>query len=132
MGRTTAMPMFPKVLVVDDSSVERRMIGGLLRKELVLTDLRMPEMDGLELVKTIAVDFPLLPVILMTAHGSGSLALQALEQGAGCYVPKTQLADRLLETVRRMLGKADACRNLELLMGFQDRAEFVFTLQNKP
>jgi CheY-like chemotaxis protein len=148
--------MFPQVLVVDDSPVDRRLVEGLLSKDpflrvefasdglealrqidhlnpdLVLTDLRMPEMDGLELVKAISVDYPLLPVILMTAHGSGALALEALDFGASCFVPKSQLADRLVDVVQRMLRSADAHRNLELLMDYQDRAEFSFSVENKP
>ena len=82
------------ILVVDDSTVDRRLAGGFLEKhgnwhivavkngreamlavrrsvpDVVVTDLQMPEMDGLELVKTIRNEFPLLPVVLMTAQGS--------------------------------------------------------------
>lgn len=150
------MPMFPKVLVVDDSKVDRRIVGGLLEKDpflqiqyaengvealekirdevpdIVLTDLRMPEMDGLTLVRTVGREQPMLPVILITAHGSGALALEALEQGAASYVPKAQLADRLLDTVRRTLGKADVHQNYERLLRYQQRTEFSFCLENKP
>jgi len=148
--------MFPKVLVVDDSKVDRRIVGGLLEKDpflqityaenglealdkirdqppdIVLTDLRMPEMDGLTLVSRVGREQPMLPVVLITAHGSGALALEALEQGAASYVPKAQLADRLLETVRRVLGKADVHQNYERLLQYQQRTEFFFCLENKP
>ena len=150
------MPMFPKILVVDDSKVDRRIVGGLLEKDpflqidfaedgvqamerirqatpnLVLTDLRMPNMDGLELVRTTAKEYPMLPVILITAYGSGAMAIRALEHGAASYVPKTQLADRLLDTVQRTLGKTDTHRNIERLVQYQDRVELTFAVGNRP
>jgi CheY-like chemotaxis protein len=150
------MPMLPKVLVVDDSVVDRRIVGGLLAKDpflqldfaedgqqalerirtvmpnLVLTDLRMPNLDGLQLVRAAAQEFPLLPVILITAHGSGAMAIEALEAGAAGYVPKTQLADRLLDTVQRTLGKTDTHRNFERLVQYQERAELSFAVENRP
>ncbi len=55
---------------------------------VVLTDLQMPEMDGLALVQEIRDQFPRLPVILMTAYGSEDVAIQALRAGAANYVPK--------------------------------------------
>lgn len=150
------MPMFSRVLVVDDSKVDRRLVGGLLEKDpliqveyaedglealgqirelkpqLVITDLRMPQMDGLGLVRAVHRDFPQMPVILMTAHGSGSIALQALNHGASSYLPKAQLVDRLLDRVHEVLGKTKDRSNLDRLMEFQDRAEYTFTLENRP
>ena len=117
----------PTILVVDDSAVDRRLVGGMLKKspglsieyagngaealevfkwavpDVVVTDLQMPEMDGLELVRRIREDHPHLPVILITAHGSEELAMRALESGAASYVPKAQIADRLLPTVQQVL-----------------------------
>src|ERR1700722_9974854 len=55
------------------------------RPDLVLTDLQMPELNGLELVDALRDKFPALPVILMTAHGSEDIALQALRRGAASY-----------------------------------------------
>src|SRR5690606_19706051 len=113
--------------VVDDSAVDRRLVGGLLRQspglevqyagngaealeiirlappDLVITDLQMPEMDGLALVQAMRREFPTIPVILITAHGSEELAVKALESGAVSYVPKGQLAQRLLTTVQQVL-----------------------------
>jgi CheY-like chemotaxis protein len=55
--------------------------------DLVVTDLVMPEMDGLELVKEVRRTYPTIPVILMTAHGSEEIAAAALKAGAASYVP---------------------------------------------
>jgi len=83
----------PQVLVVDDSASDRMLAGAILQKEpgikvvyaadgaealkkieqelpdAVVTDLNMPELDGLQLVACIKQGYPLLPVILMTAQG---------------------------------------------------------------
>jgi len=76
---------------------------GRERPDLVLTDLQMPEMNGLELVDEIRAKYPGLPVILMTAHGSEDIALQALQRGAASYVPKRKLSTDLRETVENVL-----------------------------
>lgn len=116
-----------KVLVVDDSPIDRRLASKLLEKagietrlaenghealaalekeraDLVVTDLQMPEMDGLTLVETIRSRYSDIPVILMTAHGSEDLAVRALQRGAASYVPKRDLARALAETVRSVLS----------------------------
>jgi CheY-like chemotaxis protein len=147
--------MFPKVLVVDDSPVDRQIVGGLLEMDpfiqvqyavsgrdalekisedvpkLVLTDLVMPEMDGLEFVKEVAARHSVLPVVLMTAHGSGTVAAEALRQGAASYIPKSQMADRLLGTVQRLLGMVRGQHNYERLVEYQERIEYTFRLENK-
>lgn len=118
------------VLVVDDSPVDRRLVGGLLAKapnlevryaadgeealeyfaqqppQLVLTDLIMPNLDGMELVKAVVDRYPRVPVILMTGKGSEEIAVKALHAGAASYVPKSALASLLLETVENVLAAA--------------------------
>lgn len=146
----------PTVLVVDDSAVDRRLIGGLLEKDVrlevdyaehgsaalakirqrapdvVVTDLQMPQMDGLDLVRAISIHYSDTPVILMTAHGSEDLAVAALEQGAASYVPKSRAADKLLETVHQVLALANAAGSYERLLECMDKTEFFFTLKNDP
>ncbi len=142
------------VLVVDDSTVDRAFVGDLLKgkcqwavenaangvealdrmkdlkPDVVVTDLQMPQMDGLELVTAIRRQHPGVPVILMTAFGSETLAVEALEKGAASYVPKSQLADKLLNTVEKALALARLDRNYEQLVGCVTSAEFTLCLKN--
>lgn len=71
--------------------------------DLVLTDLQMPEMDGLELVQAVRLRHPLIPVILMSAHGSEDIAAEALQRGAASYVPKRRMARDMIQTVGNIL-----------------------------
>jgi CheY-like chemotaxis protein/anti-sigma regulatory factor (Ser/Thr protein kinase) len=100
--------------------------------DLVLTDMVMPGMNGLELVETLRARHPLLPVILMTAHGSEDIAMQALQKGAASYVPKHNLARDLLETVEEVLRLTTAERNQQRLMECLTRTEADFVLENDP
>ncbi len=75
--------------------------------DLCLTDMRMPDGDGLELVQYIQQHCPELPVAVITAHGSIDTAVRALQLGAFDFVTKPvdlQLLRRLIETALR-LGK---------------------------
>jgi CheY-like chemotaxis protein/anti-sigma regulatory factor (Ser/Thr protein kinase) len=144
------------VLIVDDSSIDRRLAKGLLEKrpdltfsfaadgneafeqikhgqpDVVVTDLQMPEMNGLELVCAVRANFPLVPVILMTAQGSEDIAVQALSSGAASYVPKSRLAKELLSTVETVLGAAHAQRHHARLMECLTRNQWNFALDNDP
>ena len=144
----------PHILVVDDSQVDRTLVGGLLMKaegvdvsfatngadaldqirksrpDIVVTDLQMPEKDGLELVTAIRVHYSDIPVILMTAHGSETLAVEALEQGASSYVPKSQLGEKLVATVEEVFALARADRTYERLIGCLDCTLMQFSLEN--
>ncbi len=118
--------MKPRLLVLDD---ERRMvdiIAMVLRREgyevatctdarlalemlaqepfdLLITDLRMPGPDGLEVLRRTRAASPELPVILMTAHASVSTAIAAMKEGAVDYVEKPFDNDELKSLVRRAL-----------------------------
>ena len=136
------------ILVVDDSAADREMAGHLLREQpwsvsyaddgkkalaemreqtpdLVLTDLVMPEMDGLALVEQVTQDFPAVPVVLMTARGSEEIAVQALASGAASYVPKKLLVRDLVEVVTRTLDLSRERRSYRRLLGRLRAASFV-------
>jgi len=74
--------------------------------DVVITDLQMPEMDGLELVEAIRNRYPTLPVIITTAVGSEELAAAALRSGANSYVPKRHLVQDLARVVKRQFTLA--------------------------
>ena len=146
----------PTVLIVDDTAVDRRLAGGILEKnselevcyaegrsearlkighelaDLVLTDLQMPKLDGLQLVNQISERYPSLPVVLMTAHGSENIAAQALANGAACYVPKNDLAESLLETVSHVLAFVDSDARYSKLVNCAVKTEIEFELVNDP
>ncbi len=141
------------LLVVDDSAMDRRLVGGILDKnpewtviyavngkeamaeieshipDLVLTDMQMPEMNGLQLVTAVKEEYPLIPVVLMTAQGSEEIAVQALRAGAASYVPKRRLSQELRETVERVLSASDLDRSESRLMHRVHRHETVFVLE---
>ena len=95
----------------------------------IVTDIRMPEIDGLQLFATLQGMDADLPVILMTGHGDIPMAVQAIQDGAYDFIAKPFAADRLVQSVRRasekrrlvlenrMLRKAaeDAQENLPLI-----------------
>lgn len=142
----------PTILVVDDSEVDRRLIGGILERgehcvayapngcealahldrsvpDLIITDLLMPTMDGLELVRAVRARFPTVPVVLITGHGSEMLAVEALKQGAAGYVPKLQIPEMLMGTVDEVLKVARVDRDHEKLLNCLNRSEFTFFME---
>lgn len=115
------------ILLVDDSPVDRRLFATLLGEEkdfevrscedgqaaldamnsklpdIVVTDMQMPGMDGLELVQQIRRRYSSTPVILITGQGSEDLATKGLRAGAAGYVPKSNSTDLLTTTIRHVL-----------------------------
>ena len=105
----------PIILVIDDSETDRQLIGGLLKPKLdwivqfakdgseglqmigeifpdvVVTDLQMPELNGIQLCAEAKAEYPHVPIILVTGQGSEELAVEALQAGATSYVPKKAL-----------------------------------------
>jgi len=100
--------------------------------DLVLTDLDMPEMDGLALVEELRLSFPQVPVVLMTAFGSEETAIQALQRGAASYVPKKHLDRDLLETLDGVLALAHSDRDQRRLTDYMTDTECRFALENDP
>lgn len=144
----------PTILVVDDLASDRRLVGGLLmtdenlsvdfatngvealdrvgrsQPELVVTDLMMPEMDGLQLVTHLRAKYRSLPIILITSQGSEEIAAKALELGASSYVPKRLLNRYLLTTVQRLLAVVGEQRCRQRLMGCMTASDCCFEMQN--
>ena len=73
------------------------------RYDLIVADLRMPGLDGLDLVKGVRYLDPSVPVVLMTAYGSSAVRSEALELGVSCYLSKPFGTDEFLQAVRKCL-----------------------------
>ena len=148
-----------QILVVDDAATERRLMGGWLERhgdftvayaadgqealewlreqdrnqaDLVLTDMQMPNMNGLELVTAVRHEFPTVPIILVTAHGSEELASRALREGASSYVPKSRFQDLLLNTVNQVLELSQARKGHVSSLDDAIACEIHFEMTNDP
>jgi CheY-like chemotaxis protein/anti-sigma regulatory factor (Ser/Thr protein kinase) len=143
-----------RVLVVDDCAVDRTLAGEILKRDtgfavefardgeeglekiaqsppdLVLTDLQMPGVDGLELVSAVRQRHPRVPVILMTSQGSEEIAFRALQVGAASYVPKSLLPDNLRGTVDKVLQASIDESHYYKTMSCLTRSDRLFTLPN--
>jgi two-component system response regulator GlrR len=120
-----------RILVVDDDPALLRLLALRLRAEghevveadsgevalarldqglpqLLITDLRMAGMDGLQLFDAMHRRHPLLPVLMLTAHGTIPDAVQALRRGVFGYLPKPFQAQELMAEVRRALAASQA------------------------
>ena len=143
------------ILVVDDSATERRRVGRLLEKgldaaivsyaengkaaleslslklpDLIVTDLRMPEMDGLGLVEKVAEGGFGIPVILMTSFGNEEIALQALNAGAASYVPKAVLGKHLIKTAENVIALSQGKKNRQRVLQALTEVHSRFVLDN--
>jgi len=127
------------LLVVDDEDATRRSLADILRLEgyqvqtapsgenaismlqnvefdLILLDLKMPGVDGLEVLRFVTRTWPDTQVILLTAHGSLESAIEALRYGAGDYLLKPSSPDQIMNSVEKGLkARADLKRRTNLL-----------------
>ncbi|MCF3638777.1 sigma-54 dependent transcriptional regulator [Rhizobium sp. TRM95111] len=85
--------------------------------DVVVTDLRMPGIDGMTLLNSIVRQKREVPVILMTAHGDVTLAVQAMKQGAEDFIEKPYDADRLLSVLDKAVEKRRMKQEIERLQG---------------
>lgn len=141
------------ILIAEDSAAQAVHIRALLEKaghsvmvaadgkqatellqdplpDLIITDLNMPEMDGLELVEYVREHQSEIPVVLMTADGSEDTAVQALKRGATSYLPKRELAQSLNTTVREILELIEARRSHNEVMDALIAAESTYVIGN--
>ena len=121
------------VLIVDDEVNIRRVLAAMLKREgyevttaadgeqalavlhktpvhVVVTDLVMPKVGGMELLRRVTADFPDVPVILITAHGSVDSAVAALKAGAFDYITKPFEQEEL----KKVIAKAARAHDLEI------------------
>ncbi len=120
----------PRILVVDDETDIRESLAKLLEKkgfacdaagsgeeaidcfeadpyDVVITDIRMPGMSGLDLVNQIKERMPDTIVLLMTAHASLDTAIEAVREGASDYLTKPVRLDNVVHKIRTLLRLRD-------------------------
>src|SRR5262247_1266552 len=118
----------PRILVVDDEEVIRDILADFLAMEgfevqtapdgaaalaeltqghydLVLSDLKMPHMGGIELLESIGVHAPQVVTIIMTGFGTVETAIDAMKRGAYDYIMKPFKMEDVVHTVRRGLER---------------------------
>lgn len=146
----------PTILVADDNPGDRQLVKHHLttldavqlvfasngeealaalddaKPDVLLTDLRMPKMDGLSLVAAVHEKHPLLPIVLMTSFGNEQIAVDALNAGATSYVNKGHFDTELEETIRRVLKLAQSRRRRRELLQFFKHSTTRFVLENDP
>ncbi len=131
--------MKAKIMLVDDEEAIRHSLGEILRLEgynveavgsgeaaiealqrekfdLILLDLKMPGMDGMEALGLITKAAPETKVILLTAHGSLESAIEALRQGAHDYILKPASSRAILNSVARGLARRAEQQQKRLLL----------------
>ena len=142
----------PIILVIDDSETDRQLIGGLLKPKLdwivqfasdgseglamigeifpdvIVTDLQMPNLNGIQLCAEAKAEYPHVPIILVTGQGSEELAVEALQAGATSYVPKSGLAKYLLDTVEQVLSLSQHSESKVRLMQNTTGVRYQFNL----
>jgi CheY-like chemotaxis protein/anti-sigma regulatory factor (Ser/Thr protein kinase) len=141
------------ILIVDDSPTQLRQMQMVLEKDgfsvqtavdgkdafaaiqadpprMVVTDLQMPEMNGLELVAAITESMPSIPVILTTSEGSEDIAARALRAGASSYVPKRDLVTSLIPVVRQVLAVNQAAQSIREVRQFAVESSITLLLEN--
>src|SRR5262245_36416350 len=132
-----SLMMNARILIADDDEVSCQLFAELLEKEgyqvdqaqsgaealsllreqrhdLLIIDVRMPGITGLEVSRAAHMEYPALPVIVMTAFGSMETAIEAIHEGAFDFISKPMNVEELKKTVARALqqrvlqGKARA------------------------
>jgi len=115
-----------RVLIADDEINIRRVLEAILRREgydvvtagngnealqkmttdvhSVITDLKMPGMDGMTLLRKLSADFPEVPVVMITAHGSVENAVEAVKLGAFDYIEKPFEQEQIRQVIAKALG----------------------------
>ena len=117
--------MAKNVLIVDDAAFMRMMIKDILTKngyniaaeaengkiavdevkpDLVLMDIMMPEMDGIQALKGIKAIDPNAAVIMCSAMGQQAMVIEAIQSGAKDFIVKPFQAERVLEAVKKVIG----------------------------
>jgi DNA-binding NtrC family response regulator len=128
----------PKILIVDDEAYIRRSLKDILEMEkftveeatdgyecvmklkkekfdVVLMDIKMPKMDGMEALDRVNLQAPDTPVIMISGHGNIETAVEAVKKGAFDYISKPPDLNRLLITIRNAMDKSSLITETKVL-----------------
>src|SRR5207248_4332700 len=89
--------------------------GKASSRDLVIMDVRMPELDGIEALQKVKTSSPGTAVLIMTAFGSSNAAIKAMELGAFDYITKPFELDKISHTVKRAFQYQDLSQEVEVL-----------------
>lgn len=78
-----------------------------VRNGCLITDLRMPDIDGVELLRRLRAADALLPAIVITGHGDVQMAVEAMKNGALDFIEKPFSEELLIDSIRRAVGQAE-------------------------
>ena len=119
----------PRILIIDDEKAIRNTLRDILQYEkfevdeaadgleglkkaeagnfdLILCDIKMPKMDGIEVLSKLQEMNPDLPVVMISGHGTIETAVEAIKKGAYDYIAKPPDLNRLLVTVRNAMDRS--------------------------
>jgi two-component system invasion response regulator UvrY len=90
--------------VADEAGDGRQLLHKIRTEnfDVVILDITMPHIDGLDVLKQLKVEKPKLPVIILSIHPEGQYALRVLKAGASGYVTKTSAPDELINAIRKV------------------------------
>ncbi|MCH2203564.1 MAG: response regulator [Fuerstiella sp.] len=117
------------VLVADDGK-QATLVLAETRPDIIITDLNMPEMDGLELVEYVRMHHSEIPVVLLTADGTEDTGVKALRKGATSYLPKSELGQSLIGTVSEIMDLIETRRSRNEVMESLIAAESTYVVPN--
>ena len=143
--------MIKKILLIEDEDPIRRVLSKILTEEnenyilteaedgksgldkisktnfdLVLCDIKMPKMDGIEVLKKAKEKYGSIPFIMLTGHGNIETAVKAMKYGAYDFIPKPPDLNRLLTSVRNALERKElVVENKKLKRKIADKYEII-------
>ena len=141
--------MKPRILVIDDEPAIRDALRMILEYEryefvgaasgpdglaqvqrdppdLVLLDIKMPAMDGMEVLRKLHATDPALPVVMISGHGTTATAVEAIRSGAVDFLDKPLSSERVIVTIQNVLRQSELRQeNRELKLAMESKYEIV-------